>query len=208
MEKDKLYIYERVFSTKTLGPGERYVIWLQGCIHDCKGCIAPETHNLKTGGYYISIEEIVEEIKKNKNLRGITVSGGEPFLQAKNLKKLFIQIEKLNLDIICYSGYILEELENNILEGTKDLLKYIDILIDGKYIEEFNTGEYLRGSSNQRIHHLKNTYKIQEEKMNEYKNRAIEISFNSKNDILITGVPPKTWKQDWEKIKEAIYKGE
>ena len=208
MENDKLYIYERVSSTKALGPGERYTIWLQGCAHNCKGCIAPETHELERGGYYISVEELIDEIRRNKNLRGVTISGGEPFLQAKKLKRLLLEIEKLELDIICYSGYKLEELEKNIVEGSKELLQHIDILVDGKYIEELNTGEYLRGSSNQNIHHLKNTYKSQEEKMNNYKNRGIEISFKSENDIFITGIPPQNWKDDWIKIKESIYKGD
>mgnify|MGYP000552996728 CR=1 FL=1 len=62
MEKDRIYLYHRISSTKTLGPGERYVLWLQGCIHNCKGCVAPETHSLDSGGYWIEIDEIIEEM--------------------------------------------------------------------------------------------------------------------------------------------------
>lgn len=208
MEKDRIYLYHRISSTKTLGPGERYVLWLQGCIHNCKGCVAPETHSLDSGGYWIEIDEIIEEIKAVKNLRGITISGGEPFLQIKSLLKVVREVRSLGLDVICYSGYALEQLNNNIIPKSKELLEYVDILIDGPYIEELNFDNYLRGSSNQNINHLKETYIQYKEKMANYKNRQIEITFTEAGEIFITGVPPKKFQSEWENIKNCIIKGE
>ena len=91
MENNKLYLYHRASGIKTLGPGLRYVIWTQGCIHNCKNCIAPDTHPLDKNGYWLSVEELyleIEESIKKENLRGITISGGEPFLQISPLVKL------------------------------------------------------------------------------------------------------------------------
>jgi len=83
-----------------------------------------------------------------KNLRGVTISGGEPFLQISPLVKLIKMLkEKTQLDIICFTGFDYSQLKNKKDENTKYILANIDILIDGKYVEEKNENNYLRGSS-------------------------------------------------------------
>lgn len=198
-----IYLYHREKSVKTLGPGERYVIWTQGCGHKCKGCIVPESHSLNEGGEYVSIELILREIDENKNLRGITISGGEPFLQRAPLLELLREINKRKLDVICYSGFLYEELKKS--KETREILKYIDILIDGKYEEDKNTGSYLRGSDNQRIIHLKSTYKRYEKEMKEAKNRNIEIKILEDNNIFLAGIPPLNLNENWSEIRKKIY---
>lgn len=205
MKNKKLYLHHRENHIKTLGPGERYVIWVQGCTHNCKGCIAPETHPLNENGYWMELDNIVKEINKSKNIRGITISGGEPFLQAENLFYLLKKIKNKNLDIICYTGFLYEEILEEKIPFGKELLNYIDILIDGKYVEGLNNENYLRGSENQRIIHLKNTYKKNESQMLNLKNRNVEIKIVDKKTIFIAGIPPKTMEKNWEKIKEKIY---
>lgn len=202
----KLYLHHRENYIKTLGPGERYVIWVQGCVHNCKGCIAPETHSLNENGYWIEIDNLLREINQSKNLRGITISGGEPLLQAEALIYLLKKLKNKNLDIICYTGFLYEEILKGKVPFGKELLNYIDILIDGKYIEDLNKENYLRGSENQRIIHLKNTYKKNEEQILKLKNRNIEIKIIDETTLFIAGIPPKKMEKDWEKIREKIYK--
>lgn len=206
MKNESIYLHHREMGIKTLGPGERYVLWVQGCTHNCKGCIAPETHSLTTGGYWFEIKKILEEISCKNNLRGITISGGEPFLQAEKLIILLKKLKKKKLDVICYTGFLYEDILKNKIPFGKELLKYIDILIDGKYNEELNTGSYLRGSDNQRILHLKNTYKKYEKKMNGLKNRNVEIKIIDEKTLFIAGIPPLKLNEDWNEISKKIYK--
>lgn len=203
---EKVYLFHREKRIKTLGPGDRYVIWVQGCTHNCKGCIAPESHSLNSGGYWIKINDLLEEIKNIKGLRGVTISGGEPFLQAAALEKFCMEVRKLKLDVICFSGFRYEELKNGKVPFGRNLLNYIDILVDGKYIEELNTESYLRGSDNQRIIHLKNTYKKYENQMNALKNRNVEFKLVDNKTIFIAGIPPKKMEEDWDNIRKKLYK--
>lgn len=117
------------------------------------------THNIE-GGYYINTLEIVEEINKNPLLRGVTISGGEPFLQAKKVAKLISKIDRDKHDVIVYTGFEFEKLielsndENKFLK----LINQADIIMDGKFIMELKSNDVLfRGSSNQRAIDVKKT---------------------------------------------------
>ena len=144
------------------GPGLRMVIWTQGCIHHCYKCHNPQTHKLD-GGIIVNTEYIINEMKKLKLHRGITLSGGEPFLQPKALSVIAKGAKDNNLDIWCYTGFLFEELMSesnpNYMDNMK-LLKYIDVLVDGKFEEDKkNISLTLRGSTNQRIINVKETLK-------------------------------------------------
>lgn len=136
------------------GPGLRMVIWVQGCMHNCYKCHNPETHNL-CGGIEKEIDDIIKEIKNLKLQRGITLSGGEPFLQSKELTIIAKEAKKSDLDIWCYTGYTFEDLcnrSNPLYLDNMDLLNEIDILVDGKFdISKKKLGLRFKGSSNQRI---------------------------------------------------------
>ena len=195
MESSKLYLYHRASGIKTLGPGLRYTIWTQGCIHNCKNCIAPDTHPLDKNGYWLGIEELyleIEENMKKENIRGITISGGEPFLQAKPLVELIKRLkERTQLDIICFTGFEYSYLKNKKDKSIEYILANIDILIDGKYIEEKNENNYLRGSSNQNMIFLSERYREYENDMKNLKNRNIEIMWINDREIFIAGIPYK-----------------
>ena len=195
MEKNKFYLYHRASNVRVLGPGLRYAIWTQGCKHNCKNCIAPDSHPLDKNGYWISVEDIYQEIEKEfteKNIRGITISGGEPFLQMVPLKNLIKKIkENTNLDIICFTGFLYEELLKKNDETINYILNNIDILIDGKYIEEKNENNYLRGSSNQNIIFLSDRYKAYEKDMKKIKNRNVEYTWKNEREMFIIGIPHK-----------------
>lgn len=135
------------------GPGLRFVIFAQGCNHHCKGCHNPSTFDLH-GGTLVEIDTLMSEIKKNPLLKGVTFSGGEPFLQAGTFTEIAKQCHSIGLDVISYTGYTFENLVSGFVENPdwKLLLENIDILIDGPFIEEKKSLLLLfRGSANQRI---------------------------------------------------------
>jgi anaerobic ribonucleoside-triphosphate reductase activating protein len=142
-------------ATSALGPGLRAALWVQGCNAHCSGCIAPEWISHKSARRVL-VEEILPELLLNPQVTGLTFSGGEPMLQAAGLAKLaWLARQTRELDIICFTGYRLEQLlQSPPSPGVTDLLEQIDLLIDGPYLEEFNDNQGLRGSSNQRIHFL------------------------------------------------------
>ncbi len=135
------------------GPGIRFVVFAQGCVHKCPGCHNPHTHNTK-GGYDIAIEDIVMQIRQNPLIDGVTFSGGEPFLQAGQFFKLAKRLKQFNYNILAYSGYTFEQLleQAEINEDVKNLLNILDILIDGLFKrDKMDYALKFRGSSNQRI---------------------------------------------------------
>lgn len=128
------------------GQGIRMVIWSQGCKMACPGCHNPETHN-PCGGEEFDIEELKNEITKYaKYHQGITLSGGDPFLQPEANKELADHAHSLGLDVWAYCGKTYEQLQDNVL------LSSCDVLIDGPFIKELRDVTLaFRGSSNQRI---------------------------------------------------------
>ncbi len=134
------------------GIGLRYVVWAQGCKHRCKGCHSPHTWDFN-GGQNKRIDDILDDIKKNRLLQGVTFSGGDPFEQAEKFAYLAGKVKELGLDVWCYTGYTFEDiLRDSSHEGWKKLLNTIDVLVDGPFIEEQKDLKLaFRGSKNQRI---------------------------------------------------------
>ena len=137
---------------RALGPGNRFVIWTQGCLRRCKGCASPE-HQPLDGGYLVDTKELSNQICSCLSIDGITISGGEPFLQAEVLLDLLSRVKDVRpeLTVIVFTGNKLEELTDL---NSKVFLGKIDLLIDGEYIPELNDGIGLRGSNNQRFRFL------------------------------------------------------
>ncbi len=134
------------------GPGLRFTIFVQGCPHRCKGCHNPQTHDFN-GGTASDTDEMLEKIKRNPLLDGVTFSGGEPFCQALPLAEIGRKVHELGLNIITYTGFTFEELYARRNEnGIGELLKVTDYLIDGPFIEALKSYQLqFRGSANQRI---------------------------------------------------------
>lgn len=147
----KLRIAGTVNDSIVDGPGIRFTIFTQGCPHHCEGCHNPQTHDFN-GGEIVEADEIIEKIKKNPLLDGVTFSGGEPFCQAEILADIGRKIKAIGLNIITYTGYTFEELyENREKNHWNDLLSVTDFLIDGKFIlSQKDWNLKFRGSSNQR----------------------------------------------------------
>ena len=132
------------------GPGIRTTIFSQGCPHHCPGCHNPETWAFGCGTQ-MEEEQIVQIVKSNPLCRGVTFSGGEPFSQAAGFAKLAKLLKEQNYEVASYSGYTFEALFQGTPEQ-QELLRSIDILIDGPFIQSEKSLELaFCGSRNQRI---------------------------------------------------------
>ena len=133
------------------GPGLRYAVYTQGCLHHCKGCHNPQTHDIN-GGYETDTEDIWREISENPLLSGITFSGGDPLLQPRPLAELAKKAVEEGLSVWCYTGWVWEDLLRKNDPDIMALLNEIDVLVDGPFLSEQRTLELpFRGSKNQRL---------------------------------------------------------
>ena len=178
-------IYKIIKNTIAEGPGKRFCIWVQGCSRHCNGCFATETWDFNSGEYY-SINTLIQLIKSEQDIEGVTFLGGEPFEQAQELSNLATEIKKTGLSIVCFTGYKIEELESKKDKDIKKLLNKIDLLIDGEFEKEnFDISRPWVGSSNQRYIFLTDRYN--EEEIMKYKNK-IELHINPDGQIEINGM--------------------
>ena len=148
------------------GEGIRTVIWTQGCEHKCKGCHNPETWDYSPETLkdkVMSFEDILNKLNNNPLCSGITLSGGDPVLQAKKLCDFikYLKDNNCNKPILMFTGYTLEELVAKEDLRINWILNHIDYLIDGPFIEEERDITLkMRGSRNQRIWDLNNKIDI------------------------------------------------
>ena len=137
------------------GLGWRAVLFVSGCPHNCPGCHNKIAQDYNYGEDFDE-QKIIARIKENSILNGITISGGEPLCK-ENIAPVnrFIEDvkkERPELDVWCYSGYTLEQLQERNDELTNETLKKIDVLVDGRFIEARKNPEIkFRGSDNQRL---------------------------------------------------------
>ena len=132
------------------GPGIRMTVFAQGCPHHCQGCHNPETWQFGCGTP-MEEERIADIVATNPLCRGVTFSGGEPFAQAEGFTKLAQLLKERGYEVASYSGYTFEELTNGT-EAQRELLKRIDVLIDGRFeLAQRSLEIPFRGSKNQRI---------------------------------------------------------
>ena len=132
------------------GPGFRLAVFTQGCPHHCVGCHNPQTHDFE-GGREIDTQEIIEKLRGNPLLDGITLSGGEPFCQGAACAEMASAAHALGLNVWTYSGYTYEQLLAGDAEQ-RALLAETDVLVDGPFVLPQRTLELrFRGSANQRL---------------------------------------------------------
>jgi anaerobic ribonucleoside-triphosphate reductase activating protein len=193
-------LYAVLHRTRALGPFFRFAIWLQGCPRHCKGCMSPEARPFDAG-YLADIHTLSDQIIAAPDIDGITVSGGEPFMQPESLIQLIDAVRrKRDIGVILYTGYVLGELrETADTTSVHQLLDCIDLLIDGPYIQELDDGLSLRGSSNQIIHPLTNRYA---EMISEYygqPQRNTELHL-LKNEVFLAGIPGTDTLKQWKSV--------
>ncbi len=154
------------------GLGVRVSLFVSGCRHCCKNCFNSDTWSFSFGKPFTkdTEEEIIEALKPDY-VNGFSLLGGEPF-EPENQKELLPFLKRIkkefpNKDIWCYTGFLLDE---EILgdsrantEFTKEMLSFIDILVDGRFVEELkDISLKFRGSSNQRVIDVKKTLETNE----------------------------------------------
>lgn len=168
------------------GPGCRFCIWVQGCKHHCDGCFAEDLWDYD-GGYECSVGEILKQIDSVKNdICGITFLGGEPFDKAEELSEIASYVKGIGKNVITFTGYIYENLLASDNFYCNRLIKYTDLLIDGKFEKELlDYSRYLVGSSNQRFIYLSNA--ITEKEIAESKNR-FEVRMDECGNISFNGM--------------------
>ena len=181
-----------------LGPPPRYIIWFHGCNRNCPGCIAIDWNRKKFPAFELSTRTVAETIQQSENIEGVTISGGEPFLQLDALYELVTELHRSKLGIIVYSGYELSELKRMQSGKINSTLEMIDVLIDGRYRESLDDDLPYRGSSNQTIHQFTGRYK---EFFTSQSRRNSSIEKKDGQELL-TGIPSKITKKRWQEIKE------
>ena len=146
------------------GPGVRTTIFLTGCTLNCKNCFNKEYQNFHFGKVFDekAFEEVMDCLS-DANISGLSVLGGEPFDNLEGLKEFITKVRaNSEKDIWIYSGYTFEELLEK--DGAMDVLKNIDVLVDGRFVEDLKDLKLkFRGSSNQRIVDMKRT--LEEDKI-------------------------------------------
>ena len=179
-----LRIHQFLPRSQVNGPGIRSVIWLQGCSLACKGCFNPETHSFQKGAF-ISIEDLLNQIRMIKDIEGITISGGEPLQQRQSLVPFLKELkQRMNLSVVLFSGYSWVEIQN--MPEANEILTNIDVLIAGRYIESLRIAKDLKGSSNKTVHFLTSRYSL-----TDFVNiPASEIIITPEGKIFMSGIEP------------------
>lgn len=133
------------------GDGLRAVVWTQGCPNHCPGCQNPETWDF-TGGFLVSIDEILERLSKFRGQTGLTFCGGEPFVQPRACREIAERVRKeLGWDVWSFSGFVYEQIKKAGGDAW-EFLKSLDVLIDGPFIlKQKDLSLKFRGSKNQRL---------------------------------------------------------
>ncbi|MGW3037422.1 4Fe-4S single cluster domain-containing protein [Streptomyces sp. NPDC001178] len=175
--------------TTALGPGRRSVVWVQGCPFHCAGCMSPDWIP-DVPARSVEPAALAAELLADPGVEGLTFSGGEPMRQAAGLAELIRAARRIrDTTLVCFSGYTLRRLRTRPpTPGVPDLLDEVDVLIDGLYVAALDDGRGLRGSGNQRVHHLSGRladcgYDFAG------RDRSAEIAVDGREALLI-GVPP------------------
>lgn len=168
--------------SKVNGPGNRFVLWTQGCSKGCLECFNPETWSKNI--FKELLPKQISELVKNFEVDGVTISGGDPLEQEDELLELLMLLSSIRLSkgVILFSGFTRAEISSNIIR--EKCLQYIDVLIDGRYEKNLKVDFSLKGSSNQEFYLFSDKISISEL----YFDHEIEIS-SLEGNIMMTGFP-------------------
>jgi anaerobic ribonucleoside-triphosphate reductase activating protein len=179
---DLLNIHSVVWRSKANGPGTRIVIWFQGCDLHCEGCFNPGTHSFESN-HLITPEQLTQQIIQNSAwIDGVTISGGEPFQQPGGLLKLVRLIRaKINLSVVLFTGFTISEISK--IEKGKEILKFLDVLKSGRYINGLHVSHGLITSSNQSLYFLSD--RIKKDELTDLPD--FEIMINNSGNVVVSG---------------------
>lgn len=165
------------------GPGERFVVWVQGCSLACAGCWNPDTWAFERRELR-EVGALAAEIVATAGIEGVTFSGGEPFMQAPALAELARTVRDAGLSVFVFTGYELEELSK---PHHRALLSLTDVLVTGRYVDSRRSlGLPWRGSTNQRVHFITSRYSD----VNMEHAPEVELRIGPDGTVHVTGFPP------------------
>ncbi len=177
----RVNLHSKIEGSRANGPGNRYVVWFRGCSLGCPGCFNPSTHS-PIGGDSVDTSAIARAVLDG-DYDGLTISGGEPFEQPQALLALVKEVFPQK-GIIVFSGYS----ESEIIEQElgSEILRFVDVLIDGRYERAEKIATELRGSSNQEIRLYTDRY-VREDIT---ATPELEIRIGSDGLVTVSGVQP------------------
>jgi anaerobic ribonucleoside-triphosphate reductase activating protein len=174
-------------ASRANGPGLRAVIWFQGCTIGCPGCFNPETHAI-SGGECADTHEVFRRLSSgSEQIEGVSISGGEPFQQPEALLDLAARFSSAGLSVLVFSGYTLHAIRG--LPLGPEILRNIDVLIAGPYVESSHWGRALLGSANQSIHLLTSRYTHRD--FEDVPSR--EVIIHRDGTVTLSGINPLRW---------------
>ena len=192
-----------ISGSRVNGPGNRFVIWTQGCSKGCRGCFNPETWDSKKGfnsGVSSLARYVLSEVECGE-LDGLTLTGGDPLEQPHELLAFFEELEScdpglknLPRGVILFTGYTMSEIES--LAGVdgdavRRCVCHCDVVVDGRYVESLRIKDALAGSSNQGFHFSsapgRGRVRVTEGELRT--DQAVEVHVGEGNSIQVTGFP-------------------
>jgi len=200
MNQKYLNLASHLYPVTTLGPGNRYAIWVQGCPFSCKGCCTPDYIPF-TKASMIQVEELAHEILKKDSIDGVTLSGGEPFAQAEALSLLILHIksQRPDMNFISFTGFSFEKLKSK--EQIK-LLGLLDLVITELFVEDLNTEFGLSGSENQKFIFLTSRLDAFREEIEKGKKKIQSFILN--DQIVQVGIMSESERKYQETLFSAL----
>jgi anaerobic ribonucleoside-triphosphate reductase activating protein len=167
------------------GPGIRTSIWFQGCTLHCPACFNPDTHSKEPAHLMTVCDLLARVMSHDREIEGITVTGGEPLQQAEGLLALLLGVRSAtSLSVVLFSGFSERQIRRMRL-GDR-ILQLVDVLVAGRYVAQSHLGTGLRGSANQQVHLLTPRYQIQDL----MSTPASEIHIDPHGNALVSGILP------------------
>lgn len=175
--------------TESEGPGRRFAIWCQGCLKKCAGCCNVDMQPFVKNKIVSvkDLEELILQAKREYQIEGISLLGGEPLLQAEGLAELTNWCQDNEISVVLFTGYTYEEILKTSNVYVHTILKGADIVVDGPFIQElYDTERDWVGSTNQNVIFLTSRYV----KGIEYEKQLRSMEFLvSEKEILMNGWP-------------------
>ncbi len=189
MKSQHLNVAAFLQRSRVNGPGTRAVIWLQGCAQEppCSGCYNPSMHDPATLVERLAPLDLANEILGLVEVDGVTLTGGEPFLQSSALATLARTLRENGLTVVSFTGYTIEQLGELPGEGHRALLSNTDLLVDGPYVQALKCQHPLFGSANQQLHYLSG--RITPADLAGLAPAQAELCIDQRGNVVVSGLP-------------------